>query len=137
MKPRRAEPPSPLPERATVSGWARANVPHLGLWATAALLTLLVVMAGSNATLVGRWEQTLDSAQAATGYVAEFREDGTWTATLDEESVEGTYRLVDDEHIELTYADGTVSVAEYRISADRFGLINEDGVRKQVFMRMR
>ena len=136
MKPRRAEPPSPLPERATVSGWARANVPHLGLWATAALLTLLVVMAGSNATLVGRWEQTLDSAQAATGYVAEFREDGTWTAGLDEVSIEDTYRLVGNEHIEITYGDGTVSVAEYRLSPNRFGLIDEDGVRNQVFMRI-
>ena len=101
------------------------------------LLTLLVVMAAGNATLVGSWEETYDSTQAATGYVAEFREDGRFTASLGEESVEGTYRLLDDEHIELTYADGTVSVGEYRISADRFGLINEDGVRKQVFMRIR
>ena len=97
---------------------------------------LLMVMAGSNSTLVGRWEQIFDSAQAATGYIAEFTVDGTWTAGLDEESVEGTYRLVDDKHIEPTYADGRVSVAEFRISADRFGLIDEDGVRKQVFMRI-
>jgi hypothetical protein len=119
-----------------VGGWVRANLPNLGLWATAAFLTVLVVIAANNASLVGRWEQTLDTIQPVTGYIAEFREDGTWTATLNEQSVQGTYRLVDDEHIELTYADGTVSVGEYRVSADRFGLISTSMERKQVFMRI-
>jgi hypothetical protein len=115
----------------------RAKLSYLVLWVTAALLTLWIVLAANNASLVGRWEQTYDTAQAATGYIAEFREDGTWTATLEEQSVEGTYRLVGDEHVELTYPDGTVAVAEYRIAADRFGLISAESVRQQVFMRVR
>jgi len=64
-------------------------------------------------------------------------EDGSWTATLNGESVEGTYVLADDEQIELTYADGTTSIAEYRISADRFALTSLESGRVQVFMRIR
>ena len=43
---------------------------------------------------------------------------------------------MDDGHIELTYADSTTSVAEYRMSADRFALIRVDSRRQQVFMRI-
>jgi hypothetical protein len=34
------------------------------------------------------------------------------------------------------YPDGTVSTAEYRISADRFALTSADSRRQQVFLRL-
>jgi hypothetical protein len=119
-----------------VGGWVRANLPNLGLWATAGLLTVLVVIAANNASLVGRWEQTLDTIQPATGYIAEFREDGTWTVTAEGESIEGSYELIGDEQIEITYPDGTTTVAEYHIAYDRLGLISSEIDRQQVFMRI-
>jgi putative alpha-1,2-mannosidase len=102
----------------------------------AAVLTLLVVMAANNASLVGRWQQAFDTARAATGYIAEFREDGTWTVSAEGESIKGTYELIDDVHIRITYPDGTASTAKYHISADRFGLISADSGRQQVFLRV-
>jgi len=122
--------------RRGVGGWVRANLPHLALWATAALLTVLVVIAANNASLVGRWEQTLDTIQPATGYIAEFREDGTWTVIAEGESIDGSYELIGDEQIEITYPDGTTTVAEYHIAYDRFGLISSEIDRQQVFMRI-
>jgi surface polysaccharide O-acyltransferase-like enzyme len=119
-----------------VGGWVRENLPNLGLWATAALLTVLVVIAANSASLVGRWEQTLDTIQPATGYIAEFRADGTWTVTAEGETIDGTYELIGDGQIEITYSDGTATVAEYRISYDRFALISADIERQQVFMRI-
>jgi hypothetical protein len=122
----------------TAGGWLRSNLPHVALWAGATLVTLLLVLAANRAgrSLVGRWEQTLDTVQPATGYVAELREDGTWTATAEGESIGGTYVLLDDRQVEFVYPDGTTSVAEYRTSPDRFALINLDGGRRQVFMRV-
>jgi surface polysaccharide O-acyltransferase-like enzyme len=119
-----------------VGGWVRANLPNLGLWATAALLTVLVVIAAKSASLVGRWEQTLDTIQPATGYIAEFREDGTWTVTAEGESIDGSYELIGDEQIKIIYPDGTTTMAEYRIAYDRFGLISSGVDRQQVFMRI-
>jgi hypothetical protein len=125
-------------ERRTAGGWLRANLPHLSLWSVAALATVLIVLAANRAAIspVGRWKQTYDTAQAATGYIAEFREDGTWTVSAEGESIEGTYDLPEDGQIRITYPDGTVSTAEYRISADRFGLISADRERQQVFLRL-
>jgi hypothetical protein len=136
MRLRRGAPRLEAPERRSVGGLLRANLWHLGLWATAAALTLLVVVLGSNPTLTGRWQQTYDTAQAATGYIAEFREDGTWTATASDASIEGTYELIKDGQMRLAYPDGTVATAEYRISADRFGLISAESGRQQVFRKI-
>jgi hypothetical protein len=122
--------------RRGVGGWVRANLAHLGLWATAALFTVLIVAAASNPSIVGRWEQTLDTIQPATGYVAEFRADGTWTVTAEGESIAGSYELIGNEQIEITYPDGTSAVAEYHIAYDRFGLISSEIDRQQVFMRI-
>jgi hypothetical protein len=137
----RLRPRAPRPEgagRRTAGGWARANLPHLGLWAGATLLTLLIVLAARNvaSTPLGRWEQTYDSVQAASGYIAEFREDGTWTASGGGEWIEGSYELLEDGQIRIAYPDGTASAAEYHISADRFGLFSADGGRQQVFRRI-
>jgi hypothetical protein len=126
----------PGAEQRDVGGWVSANLPHLGLWVTAALFTVLVVIAANNASLVGRWEQTLDTIQPATGYIAEFRTDGTWTVTAEGESIDGSYELIEDDQIKIIYADGTTAVAGYRISYDRFGLINIEGERQQIFMRI-
>jgi hypothetical protein len=108
------------------------------LWSVAALATVLIVLAANRAAIspVGRWEQTYDTAQAATGYIVEFGEDGTWTVSAGGESIEGTYDLLEDGQIRITYPDGTVSTSEYRISADRFGLISTVSGRQQVFLRI-
>jgi hypothetical protein len=130
IKPRRSEPGG---ERTRSKG-----IPaQLGRLAVAASITLLVVLGGNSVgrSLIGRWEQTLDSSQPAAGYVAEFREDGTWEVTAEGESVGGTYALQGDEAIEIVYADGTESVSGLLMSADRFALISQDGDRVQVFMR--
>jgi hypothetical protein len=138
MRPRRTLPPQLGAERRATSGWLRANLPHLGLWVTATLVTALIVLAANHAAVspVGRWQQTYDTAQAATGYMAEFREDGTWTVSAEGESIEGTYELLDNGEISITYADGTVTTAQYRITADRFGLISADRGRQQVFLKL-
>jgi hypothetical protein len=138
--------PSPRPDTSqsqsaptrTVGGWFTSNLPRIGLWASAAIVTLLLVLAANRASqsLVGVWEQTLDTLRPATGYVAELKEDGTWTATAEGESIEGTYVLIDQQQVEFSYPDGTVSVAEYRTSPDRFALISQDMDRQQVFMRI-
>jgi hypothetical protein len=96
----------------------------------------LIVFAANSVSIVGRWEQTFDSIQPATGYIAEFRSDGTWIVTAENESIGGSYELVGENQIELIYSDGTVSMPEYRISYDRFGLISSSIDRKQVFMRI-
>ncbi|UCF61781.1 MAG: hypothetical protein JSV37_03615, partial [Anaerolineaceae bacterium] len=126
----------PGAEQRGIGGWVSANLPHLGLWATTVLFTVLIVVAASNASLVGRWEQTLDTIQPATGYIVEFRADGTWTATAEGETTDGSYELIAGDQIKIIYADGTTAVAGYRISYDRFGLINSDGERQQIFMRV-
>jgi surface polysaccharide O-acyltransferase-like enzyme len=139
MRLRRVAPQPEDAERRSAGGWAKANLPHFGLWAAAVLLTLGLILVANAAggSLVGRWEQTYDTAQAATGYVAEFREDGTWTAGGGGESIDGTYELLGDGQIWIAYADGTVSTAEYRITTDRFSLISAEGGRQQVFRRLR
>ncbi|NIQ77447.1 MAG: hypothetical protein GTN93_05060 [Anaerolineae bacterium] len=78
----------------------------------------------------------MDTMQPATDYVAEFKGDGTWTVTAEGESIEGSYELTDDDRIKIIYPDGTTSVAEYRISYDRFGLISSEIDRQQGFMRI-
>jgi hypothetical protein len=123
-------------EARGVGGWVKTNLPHMGLWTAAVVFTVLIVVAASSASIVGRWEQTLDTIQPATGYIAEFKSDGTWTVTAGSESVEGSYELIGDDQIKLTYSDGTTSIAKYRISYDRFGLISSGIERQQVFMRI-
>jgi hypothetical protein len=56
--------------------------------------------------------------------------------TADNETIEGSYELVGENKIKLIYSDDTVSVPEYHISYDRFGLISSGLDRKQVFMRI-
>jgi hypothetical protein len=136
MRVRDARISPPDAEQRGIGDGVSANLPNLGLWVTTVLFMVLIVVAARNASLLGRWEQTLDTIQPATGYIAEFRADGTWTASLNEESVEGTYELIDDNQIKLIYPDGTTPVAEYRISYDRFGLISAEIDRQQVFMRI-
>jgi|GEM_PF-1971404 len=138
MKLRHTASPPLGTEYRTPGGWLRANLPHLGLWAIAALATVLIVLAANRAAAspVGRWEQTYDTVQAATGYIAEFREDGTWTVSAEGESIDGTYDMLEDGEIRIMYPDGTVSTAEYRISADRFALTSADSRRQQVFLRL-
>jgi hypothetical protein len=136
MKVRGAGISAQVAEQRGVGSWVKANLPHMGLWATAVVFTVLIVVAASNASIVGRWEQTLDTIQPATGYIAEFRSDGTWTVTADNETIEGSYELVGENKIKLIYSDDTVSVPEYHISYDRFGLISSGLDRKQVFMRI-
>jgi surface polysaccharide O-acyltransferase-like enzyme len=123
-------------EQRGVGGLLRANLPRFALWTTAVLSMALIILAASNVSIVGRWEQTFDTIQPATGYIAEFKSDGTWTATAGSESVGGSYELIGDEQIKLIYSDGTISVGEYRIAYDRFGLISSTIERQQVFMRV-
>jgi hypothetical protein len=136
MRTRGAKISPPGAEQRGVGGWVRANLPNLGLWATAALFIVLIVVAASNPSLLGRWEQTLDTIQPATGYIVEFRADGTWTATVEGETMDGSYELIGDDQIKIIYSDGTAAVAKYRISYDRFGLINSDSERQQIFMKI-
>jgi hypothetical protein len=136
MKVRRDRTSSQAAEWGGIADWVNANLPHMGLWATAVLSTVLIVFAANSVSIVGRWEQTFDSIQPATGYIAEFRSDGTWIVTAENESIGGSYELVGENQIELIYSDGTVSMPEYRISYDRFGLISSSIDRKQVFMRI-
>jgi surface polysaccharide O-acyltransferase-like enzyme len=119
-----------------VGKWLKANLPHVGLWTAAALFTVVIIITAGNASLIGKWEQTLDTTQAASGYQVEFRNDGTWTVTADDESLDGLYELLEDDQIKIIYADGTTSISEYRITYDRFGLISTTVDRKQVFMRI-
>jgi hypothetical protein len=130
--------PQPAPGRRTsVGNWARANGPHLLLWAAAVLSSLWIIWAGSNSrSPVGKWQQTFDSTQAASGYFVEFKPDGTWVVTLGEESTEGTYTLAADDHIELSYPDGRRTRPQYRPTADHFALVDEDGARIQEFARI-
>jgi hypothetical protein len=123
-------------EQRGVGGWVKTNLPHMGLWTAAVVFTVLIVVAASSASIVGRWEQTLDTIQPATGYIAEFKSNGTWTVTAGSESIGGSYELIGDAQIKLVYSDGTISIAEYRISYDRFGLISSGIERQQVFMRI-
>jgi hypothetical protein len=133
-----AEPQAAPLRGQSVGDWARANGPHLLLLVAAVLSSLWIVWAGSHSrSPVGRWQQTYDSTQDPAGYFVEFNADATWTVTLGEESVAGTYTLTEDDHLEFTYPDGRTTQPEYRFTADLFALFDEDGARTQVFKRVR
>jgi surface polysaccharide O-acyltransferase-like enzyme len=137
----------PVPEEASsqqpqiklvsaAGSFAKSNLTQLGLLAVAVLVSLAVILgANDSQALIGRWQQTLDTVQAATGYTAEFQGDGTWTVAAEGESIGGTYVLQEDGAIEISYADGSNSVSRIEMSADRFALFSQDGDRVQVFMR--
>jgi hypothetical protein len=131
--------PQPAPRRGrSVTDWARANGPHVLLLAAAVLSSLWIIWAGSHSrSPVGKWQQTFDSTQEPSGYFVEFNPDGTWVVTAGEESIEGTYTLTADDRMELIYPDGRTTSPEYRFTGDFFALMDEDGVRKQVFARIR
>lgn len=115
------------------------HLAHLGLAAAALVVTLSIVLGArdTSRSLIGRWQQTLDSAQPATGYLAEFRDDNTWVVTAEGESTGGTYALLDNATIKITYPDGSSSVSDLEMSADRFALASEGSGRVQVFMRVK
>jgi hypothetical protein len=100
-------------------------------------VTLMMTLGSHSRSPVGKWQQTFDSAQAAAGYFVEFNPDGTWVVTAGEESLAGMYTLTADDRLELTYPDGRTTRPEYRFTGDLFALIDEDGVRRQVFKRIK
>jgi hypothetical protein len=112
---------------------------RLGLVVAVVTVTLYIIFGAGNTArnLAGRWVQTLDSTQQATGYNVEFERDNTWEVTAGDQSISGTYSLNDEGSIEFVYPDESKAVSILEMSADRFALFTQGSDRVQVFMRTR
>jgi hypothetical protein len=88
------------------------------------LLALGIILSGckGGTSITGKWEGT-DETLALVTY--EFRDDGTFTMTVAGVPVEGTYRIVDSNTMELTISVAgveTVSTVDFERSGDSLKL---------------